>query len=84
LDRPGDNVPGIPDGQPKKPVAVLCTDTRVEIPAVVEMVESTLTRMQKFSQQNNLNVKVNLLKPPPEESFWVNMIGRGYQASNDN
>jgi 3'-phosphoadenosine 5'-phosphosulfate sulfotransferase (PAPS reductase)/FAD synthetase len=26
-------IAGIPDGQRKKPVAVLCTDTRVEIPA---------------------------------------------------
>lgn len=75
-------VAGIPDGQRKKPVAVLCTDTRVEIPAIVEMVESTLARMQKFSQQNNLNLEVNLLKPPPEQSFWVNIIGRGYPPPN--
>ena len=75
-------VAGIPDGQRKKPVAVLCTDTRVEIPAIVEMVESTLGRMHKFPQQNNLNLEVNLLKPPPEQSFWVNIIGRGYPPPN--
>jgi DNA sulfur modification protein DndC len=75
-------VAGIPDGQRKKPVAVLCTGTRVEIPAIVEMVESTLARMQKFSQQNNLNLEANLLKPPPEQSFWVNIIGRGYPPPN--
>ena len=75
-------IAGIPDGQRRKPVAVLCTDTRVEIPAIVEMVESTLARMQKFSQQNNLNLETNLLKPPPEQSFWVNIIGRGYPPPN--
>jgi 3'-phosphoadenosine 5'-phosphosulfate sulfotransferase (PAPS reductase)/FAD synthetase len=75
-------VAGIPDDQRKKPVAVLSTDTRVEIPAIVEMVESTLARMQKFSQQNNLNLEANLLKPPPEQSFWVNIIGRGYPPPN--
>jgi DNA sulfur modification protein DndC len=75
-------VAGIPDGQRKKPVAVLCTDTRVEIPAIVEMVESTLARMQKFSQQNNLNIEAHLLKPPPEQSFWVNILGRGYPPPN--
>ena len=75
-------IAGIPDTQRKKPVAVLCTDTRVEIPAIVEMVESTLPRMQKFSQQNNLNVEANLLKPPPEQSFWVTIIGRGYPPPN--
>ena len=75
-------VAGIPDDQRKKPVAILCTDTRVEIPAIVEMVEGTLARIQRFSQQNSLNIEVNLLKPPPEDSFWVNIIGRGYPPPN--
>jgi len=75
-------VASIPEDQRKKPVAILCTDTRVEIPAIVEMVEGTLARIQRFSQQSSLNIEVNLLKPPPEESFWVNMIGRGYPPPN--
>ncbi len=58
-----DAVLSIPMAQRKKPVSVLCTDTRVEIPAIVEMVTGTLARMQKFSQQNGLNIEVALLKP---------------------
>ncbi len=77
-----DAVLAVPTENRKKPVAVLCTDTRVEIPAIVEMVESALARMHKFSQQNGLNIEVNLLKPPPEQSFWVNIIGRGYPPPN--
>jgi DNA sulfur modification protein DndC len=77
-----DAVLSIPAAQRKKPVSILCTDTRVEIPAIVEMVEGTLTRMQKVSQQNNLNIEVNFLRPPPEQSFWVNVIGRGYPPPN--
>jgi DNA sulfur modification protein DndC len=72
----------IPAAQRKKPVSVLCTDTRVEIPAIVELVEGTLARMNKFSQQNDLGIEVNLLKPLPEQSFWVNVIGRGYPPPN--
>jgi len=72
----------VPAVQRKKPVSILCTDTRVEIPAIAEMVEGTLARMQKGSQQNGLNIEVNLLKPPPEQSFWVNIIGRGYPPPN--
>ena len=41
-------------------------------------IEGALARMRKFSRQNDLNIEVNLLKPPPEQSFWVNVIGRGY------
>jgi DNA sulfur modification protein DndC len=77
-----DAVLTMPAAQRKKPVSVLCTDTRVEIPAIAEMVEGTLARMQKFSQQNDLNIEVNLLRPPPEQSFWVNVIGRGYPPPN--
>jgi DNA sulfur modification protein DndC len=77
-----DTVLSIPTERREKPVSILCTDTRVEIPAIAEMVEGTLSRMQRFSQQNDLNIEVNLLKPPPEQSFWVNMIGRGYPPPN--
>src|SRR4030043_1429538 len=77
-----DAILSIPPAQRKKPVSVLCTDTRVEIPAIAEMVEGTLARMQRFSQQNGLNIDMNLLKPPPEQSFWVNVIGRGHPPPN--
>jgi DNA sulfur modification protein DndC len=77
-----DAVPSIPAEQGTKPVSVLCTDTRVEIPAIADMVEGTLDRMRKCSQQHNLNIDANLLKPTIEESFWVNIIGRGYPPPN--
>jgi DNA sulfur modification protein DndC len=77
-----DTVLFVPQAERKKPISVLCTDTRIEIPAIAEMVEGTLSRMQRFSRQNGLNIEVNLLKPPPEQSFWVNIIGRGYPPPN--
>jgi DNA sulfur modification protein DndC len=77
-----ETVVGIPEAGRKKPVSILCTDTRVEIPAIAETIEATLSRIRRFSQQNNLNIEVNLLKPPPEQSFWVNIIGRGYPPPN--
>ncbi|NBP02144.1 MAG: DNA phosphorothioation system sulfurtransferase DndC [Proteobacteria bacterium] len=65
-----------------KPIAILCTDTRVEIPAILETVEGTLSNMQKFSNKYNLNIEVHLLRPPADQSFWVNIIGRGYPPPN--
>ena len=72
----------VPPDRRKKPISVLCTDTRVEIPAIVEMVEGTLEKMRKCSEQHDLGVDVNLLRPPSEQSFWVNIIGRGYPPPN--
>jgi hypothetical protein len=59
------SVLAVPAAQRKKPIAVLCTDTRVEIPAIAEIVEGALSRMHKFSVKNSLNIEVNLLKSPP-------------------
>jgi DNA sulfur modification protein DndC len=77
-----DAVLSVPSEKRKKPISVLCTDTRVEIPAIVEMVEGTLEKMRKCSEQHGLGVDVNLLRPPSEQSFWVNIIGRGYPPPN--
>lgn len=72
----------VPPDQRTKPVTILSTDTRVEIPAIAEMLDGVLKRINRFSQKMGLNVEVMSLKPPPEQSFWVNMIGRGYPPPN--
>jgi DNA sulfur modification protein DndC len=77
-----DTVLSIPAEARKKPVSVLCTDTRVEIPAIAEMIEGNLEKMRRCSQREGLNIDANLLKPTAEESFWVNIIGRGYPPPN--
>ena len=77
-----DTVLSFPTERRTKPISVLCTDTRVEIPAIVEMVEGTLEKMRKCSEKNGLRIDVNLLRPPADQSFWVNIIGRGYPPPN--
>ena len=90
-----DAVLSIPAEQRKKPISVLCTDTRVEIPAIAEMIEGTLRRCRKCSEQHSLNIDANHVAPTfrsacadlkvsatIEESFWVNIIGRGYPPPN--
>ncbi len=77
-----DAVLSIPPEKRTKPVTVLCTDTRVEIPAISEGVEGALDRMRRFSEREGLSIEAHLLKPPPEQSFWVNIIGRGYPPPN--
>ena len=77
-----DTLLSLPSDRRTKPISVVCTDTRVEIPAIVEMVEGTLEKMRKCSEQHGLGIDVNLLRPSSEESFWVNIIGRGYPPPN--
>ena len=77
-----DAVLAVPAAARSKPISVLCTDTRVEIPAISDLIEGTLGRMRRFSDENGLGIEVVLLKPPPEQSFWVNVLGRGYPPPN--
>jgi DNA sulfur modification protein DndC len=49
-----DIVLGLEPEQRTKEIAVLCSDTRVEIPAIVEMVETMLARMKKCSRPTEL------------------------------
>lgn len=58
-----ETVLSLPPDKRSKPISVVCTDTRVEIPAIVEMVEGTLDKMRKYSEQNELRIDVNLLRP---------------------
>lgn len=77
-----DAVRSIPEHQRLKDIHFLCTDTRVEIPAVVETIEGTLNKMQRASDTEGLRIQTHLLRPAPENSFWVNIIGRGYPPPN--
>ena len=47
-------------GVPAMRINEIVLDTRVEIPAIAEMVEGTLARMYNFSEQNDLNSEVLL------------------------
>lgn len=75
-------VTAVPENQRTKPISILCTDTRVEIPAIVDMIGGTLDKMRRHSEKHRLSITAHLLKPPPDQSFWVNLIGRGYPPPN--
>lgn len=72
----------IPNDKRTKDVSIVCTDTRVEIPAVVERVNAELEAMNRRSKELVLGITTHLLSPSVNQSFWVNIIGRGYPPPN--
>jgi DNA sulfur modification protein DndC len=68
------------DERNKKPVYVITTDTLVENPIVAGWVRSSLQALKKAATESNLPFHPELLEPPPADSFWVNLIGKGYPA----
>jgi DNA sulfur modification protein DndC len=75
-------VAALPPEMRKKEICIVCTDTRVEIPAVIDRVANELDLMNAYADRCGFNTKAYLLKPPAQQSFWVNIIGRGYPPPN--
>ena len=70
----------VPAEQRTKPVYVISTDTFVENPIVALWVSNSLEKMEAEAAQQGLPLTANRLTPAPENTFWVNLIGRGYPA----
>jgi DNA sulfur modification protein DndC len=64
----------------KKPVYVITTDTLVENPIVAGWVRSSLNALRTSAAEKQLPYHPELLEPPTADSFWVNLIGKGYPA----
>jgi DNA sulfur modification protein DndC len=70
----------LPADQKSKPVHVISTDTLVENPIVSAWVRKSIDEMAKAAVAQGVPVVPKLLHPRTEETFWVNLIGRGYPA----
>lgn len=73
-------VAGLPVEQRKKTIHVISTDTLVENPVVAAWVTHSLEAMGAAAAKQEMPIKPHRLTPRVEESFWVNLIGRGYPA----
>jgi DNA sulfur modification protein DndC len=70
----------LPEDRKTKTVHVISTDTLVENPVVASWVQSSLEVMGKAAKEQGLPIKPHRLTPKVNDSFWVNLIGRGYPA----
>ncbi|WP_246147838.1 DNA phosphorothioation system sulfurtransferase DndC [Nonomuraea turkmeniaca] len=70
----------IPAEERTKPVHVITTDTLVENPVVSSWVNRSLEIMDAKAQKLGLPIKPHKLTPELTDTFWVNLIGKGYPA----
>lgn len=73
-------ISAIPKGDRSKPVHVISTDTLVENPIVSAWVGTSMQSMKSAAKTQGVPIIPTLLRPKLEDSFWVNLIGRGYPA----
>jgi DNA sulfur modification protein DndC len=70
----------LPSEELKNPIHIISTDTLVENPVVAFWVMAALEKMSKAASSSNFPFYPKRLTPELQDSFWVNLIGKGYPA----
>ncbi len=72
----------LPRSERTRAIHIVANDTLVESPLVMEHVRISLAEIEKAAQAFDLPVVVATTAPKPNQTFWVNLIGRGYPSPN--
>ena len=67
----------------KREIYVVCNDTLVENPIITNYVNKVLEKIAEAASIHSLPIKVRKTTPRLEDSFFVNLIGKGYPAPNN-
>lgn len=67
----------------KRKIYVVCNNTLVENPKILTYTEKILDKIQAAAVQQSMPITVHRTTPKLEDTFWVNLIGKGYPAPNN-
>ena len=70
----------LPREQLSKPLYILSSDTLVETPKIVDYIDASLRRMNEAASKSGLPFSAHKVQPELTNTFWVNLLGRGYPA----
>lgn len=70
----------LPPEERQKPIFVIASDTKVETPVIVDYIDNTLRRINEAAKIQGMPFSAEKVMPTVNDSFWVNLIGRGYPA----
>lgn len=72
----------LPKNKRKKEVHVVSNDTLVENPRIVAWIDENLDAIEAQAKKEGMPFIVAKTTPELDDSFWVNLIGKGYPAPN--
>ncbi|MEG4274830.1 MULTISPECIES: DNA phosphorothioation system sulfurtransferase DndC [unclassified Microcoleus] len=70
----------LPHEKRTKKIYVITTDTLVENPIVSTWVRQSLKQMKSAAIKQQLPIEPHMLYPDVKDTFWVNLMGKGYPA----
>lgn len=76
-------VKAVPEGLRTRQIYVVCNNTLVENPKVIDFVEGVLKKIQEEAHNQSMPITVHQTTPALEDTFWVNLIGKGYPSPNN-
>ncbi len=68
----------LPFFEKKKAIHIINTDTLVESPVISKWAQESLKKMQMQSDRESMPFVTHVLHPSYDDSFWVNLLGKGY------
>lgn len=74
----------LPDWQRLKNVYIVSSDTLIENPLIKIYLSRMNDMLGKAAKRDGLPIKSAMVTPPPENSFWANVIGRGFPTPRIN
>lgn len=72
----------LPPSQRTRQVHIVANDTLVESPLVVQHIIESMEEIANAASAFSLPIVTKITRPAPNQSFWVNLIGRGYPSPN--
>lgn len=67
-----------------KHIFVVSSDTLVETPMVVDMISTTIDQINEQAKKSNLPFTAHQVVPKMDQTFWSNLLGKGYPAPTQN
>ena len=68
----------LPSSARHRKVYVVGNDTLVESPLVIRHMRSSLKKIAEAATASDLPIEIKVTTPDVDQTFWVNVIGRGY------
>ena len=69
---------GVPESGRHRAVHVVGNDTLVESPLVIRHLRDSMARIGRAAEEAGLPIRTRITRPHIDQTFWVNVIGRGY------
>lgn len=70
----------LPPQQRSKDVYVISSDTLVENPLIISFIDKSLQMMADSARNLELPITTHKVSPEYKDSFWINLIGKGYPS----